>query len=90
VTNPSRHEFLTLVLVSSLVGTTVAAIIALLVCSGDKKVSTKDAFTLFENNTGWANSEFVCIRLCTIVLIARRRLGVPIILYRTYVDPDWM
>jgi len=28
----------------------------LLVCSGDHKVSTKDAFTLFENNTGWANN----------------------------------
>jgi amino acid permease (GABA permease) len=38
------------------VGTTVAAIIALLVCSGEKRVSTKDAFTLFENNTGWANN----------------------------------
>jgi len=34
----------------------VAAIVALLVCSGDSKVSTKDAFTLFENNTDWANS----------------------------------
>ena len=39
------------------VGTTIAAIIALLVVSGDNKVSTKDAFTLFENNTGWANSK---------------------------------
>ncbi|KAH7910463.1 amino acid/polyamine transporter I [Hygrophoropsis aurantiaca] len=38
------------------VGTTVAAIVALLVCSGDNKVSTKDAFTLFQNNTGWANN----------------------------------
>ncbi|KAH9833890.1 amino acid transporter [Rhodofomes roseus] len=38
------------------VGTSVAAIVALLVCSGDSKVSTKDAFTKFENNTGWANS----------------------------------
>ncbi|KAJ7777309.1 APC amino acid permease [Mycena metata] len=38
------------------VGTTVAAIIALLVVSGDNKVSTKDAFTLFENNTGWMNN----------------------------------
>jgi len=36
-------------------GTTVAAIVTLLVCSGDNKVSTKDAFTLFENNTGWMN-----------------------------------
>ncbi|THH18199.1 hypothetical protein EW146_g2734 [Bondarzewia mesenterica] len=40
------------------VGTTIAAIICLLVGSGDKgiRVSTKDAFTLFENNTGWANN----------------------------------
>ncbi|KAG6335995.1 hypothetical protein ID866_3090 [Astraeus odoratus] len=38
------------------VGTTIAAIITLLVCSGDKKVSTRDAFTLFENNTGWTNN----------------------------------
>ncbi|OCH90425.1 amino acid transporter [Obba rivulosa] len=37
-------------------GATIAAIVALLVCSGDKKVSTKDAFTMFENNTGWANN----------------------------------
>ena len=40
-----------------LVGTTVAAIISLLVVSGDNKVSTKDAFTMFENNTGWSNSK---------------------------------
>ena len=33
------------------VGTTVAAIVALLVASGDNKVSTRDAFTLFENNS---------------------------------------
>ncbi|KZT70231.1 amino acid transporter [Daedalea quercina L-15889] len=38
------------------VGTTIAAIIALLVCSGDHKVSTNDAFTMFENNTGWSDS----------------------------------
>ena len=38
-------------------GTSVAAIIALLVCSGDQRVSTKDAFTMFENNTGWSNSK---------------------------------
>jgi len=37
------------------VGTTIAAIISLLVCSGDNKVSTKDAFTLLENNSGWTN-----------------------------------
>lgn len=39
------------------VGTTLAAIISLLVVSGNTKVSTKDAFTLFENNSGWMNSE---------------------------------
>ncbi|KAI0782545.1 amino acid transporter [Abortiporus biennis] len=40
------------------VGTTIAAIIALLVCSKNNgtRVSTKDAWTLFENNTGWANN----------------------------------
>ncbi|KAK7696095.1 hypothetical protein QCA50_000738 [Cerrena zonata] len=40
------------------VGTTVAAIIALIVCSGNNgtRVSTKDAFTLFENNSGWSDN----------------------------------
>ncbi|KAF7317740.1 hypothetical protein MKEN_00861800 [Mycena kentingensis (nom. inval.)] len=38
------------------VGTTIAAIIALLVASGPNKVSTKDAFTLFQNSSGWANN----------------------------------
>ncbi|KAI9467111.1 amino acid transporter [Lactarius psammicola] len=38
------------------VGTTLAAIIALLVCSDGQRVSAKDAFTLFENNTGWSNN----------------------------------
>ncbi|KAF7289110.1 hypothetical protein HMN09_01359200 [Mycena chlorophos] len=38
------------------VGTTVAAIVALLVASGDNKVSTREAFTSFENNSGWANN----------------------------------
>nr|VWO96338.1 Glyoxaloxidase 1 [Ganoderma boninense] len=37
------------------VGTTIAAIVALLVCSGDQRVSTETAFTLFENNSGWTN-----------------------------------
>lgn len=39
-----------------LVGTTIAAIVSLLVCSGNHKVSTKDAFTLVENHSGWTNS----------------------------------
>lgn len=37
------------------VGTTVGAIIALLVCAGENRVSTKDAFTKYENYTGWSN-----------------------------------
>ncbi|KAJ3985066.1 amino acid transporter [Lentinula detonsa] len=42
------------------IGTTIAAIIALLVVSDDK-VSTRDAFTLFENNTGWSNNGWAFI-----------------------------
>ncbi|KAI5122016.1 hypothetical protein M0805_008008 [Coniferiporia weirii] len=37
------------------IGTTIGTIIALYVCSGDNKVSTRDAFTKLENNTGWKN-----------------------------------
>ncbi|KAF8069210.1 APC amino acid permease [Lyophyllum atratum] len=36
------------------VGATTAAIVSLLALS-EHKVSTKDAFTLFENNSGWSN-----------------------------------
>lgn len=43
------------------VGTTIATIIVLLVCSGKQRVSADDAFTLFENNTGWTNSEPCCL-----------------------------
>jgi hypothetical protein len=49
------------------VGTTIAAIILLFVCSEHRgqTVSAKDAFTLYENNTGWANSElFRLVMLC--------------------------
>ncbi|KZT33670.1 amino acid transporter [Sistotremastrum suecicum HHB10207 ss-3] len=38
------------------VGTSIAAIAALLAGAGDTRVSTKDAFTLFENNSGWNNN----------------------------------
>ncbi|EKM56083.1 uncharacterized protein PHACADRAFT_257146 [Phanerochaete carnosa HHB-10118-sp] len=38
------------------VGTSIATIISLLVVSGDQRVSTKTAFTDFENNTGWSNN----------------------------------
>jgi len=37
-------------------GTTIAAIISLLVLSDGKRASTVDAFTLFENNSGWSNN----------------------------------
>lgn len=40
---------------NSPVGTTIAAAVALLVLSGNHRVSAKDAFTLLENNTGWSN-----------------------------------
>lgn len=38
------------------VGTTIAAIILLLVLSKGKRASTADAFTLFENNSGWKDN----------------------------------
>ncbi|KAI0774665.1 amino acid transporter [Trametes elegans] len=37
-------------------GTTIAAIVVLLTCSGDQRVSTETAFTMYENNTGWSNN----------------------------------
>ncbi|RPD67504.1 amino acid transporter [Lentinus tigrinus ALCF2SS1-7] len=40
------------------IGSSIAVIVALLVCSGENRVSTKTAFTKFENNTGWANNGF--------------------------------
>jgi hypothetical protein len=39
------------------VGTTIAAIVILFVSPRGQIVSAHDAFTLFENNTGWSNSE---------------------------------
>ncbi|PPQ68386.1 hypothetical protein CVT25_007924 [Psilocybe cyanescens] len=38
------------------VGTSIAAIVALLVLSDGKRASTSDAFTLFENNSGWTSN----------------------------------
>jgi len=40
-----------------IVGTTIAAIIVLVVCVGPDRASGKDAFTKYENNTGWADGE---------------------------------
>lgn len=39
------------------VGTTISIAVALLVKSGSKRVSGKDAFTLLENNSGWDSSK---------------------------------
>ncbi|EMD39635.1 hypothetical protein CERSUDRAFT_46371 [Gelatoporia subvermispora B] len=51
-------------------GTLTPTIIALLVCSGDQKVSTKDAFTMFENNTGWANGSTTALCVGTILIFS--------------------
>ncbi|TFK85161.1 amino acid transporter [Polyporus arcularius HHB13444] len=40
------------------VGTLLALSIALIVCSGEQRVSAKTAFTKFENNTGWTNDSW--------------------------------
>lgn len=53
----------------------MAAIISLLVVSGDNKVSTKDAFTMFENNTGWANSEYFSTLLPSVLIRLRQTDG---------------
>lgn len=50
------------------VGTTIAAIIVLYVCSGSQRVSAKDAFTLFENNTGWADDSWAFLLAFTSVM----------------------
>jgi hypothetical protein len=53
----SRHHFVCGVNFFT-VGTTIAAIILLLVLSKGKRASTADALTLFENNSGWKDSKF--------------------------------
>ena len=73
------------------VGTTISAIILLLVCSKHRgeRVSTNVAFTLLENNTGWANSElFAFVYLLHLTTI--RWLGIPLIIYICDVDPNRM
>jgi predicted acylesterase/phospholipase RssA len=42
-----------------IVGTTIGAIVSLIVCAGDQRASSKDAWTKFENNTGWSSSKCV-------------------------------
>ncbi|KAG0703807.1 amino acid transporter [Suillus ampliporus] len=54
----ARMTVVTLVLI---LATTFGAIISLLVCAGDQRVSSKDAWTKFENNTGWSNNVWAFI-----------------------------
>lgn len=51
------------------VGATIAAIAALLVASRSNGVSTADAFTLLENNTGWKNGTFLSFKSHGVFLI---------------------
>lgn len=73
------------------VGTTISAIILLFVCSKHRgeRVSANVAFTLLENNTGWANGELFAfdylLHLTTI-----RWLGIPLIIYVCDVDANRM
>jgi len=52
------------------VGTTIAAVILLFVCSKHRgeRVSANDAFTLFENNTGWASDGWAFLLSFTSVM----------------------
>jgi len=61
---------LNLVYVVINIGTTIAAIILLFVCSENRgqRVSTNDAFTLYENNTGWANNGWAFLLAFTSVM----------------------
>ncbi|KAJ8453966.1 hypothetical protein ONZ45_g19493 [Pleurotus djamor] len=72
------------------VGATIAAIIALLVASGDKKASTADAFTLFENNTGWQSGSKIGSHKINIDRRRNRWLGVLAVLHSTNVVPHRM
>lgn len=77
----------------TVVGTTVGAIIALLVCSGGNKVPTRDAFTMFENNTGWSNSTHTNIsNACepNPLIAIQRWLGFPLGIHCTHVDAHWL
>ncbi|KAG2362151.1 amino acid/polyamine transporter I [Suillus spraguei] len=44
-----------------IITTSIAAIISLLVCAGNQRVSSVDAWTKFENNTGWSNNAWAFI-----------------------------
>lgn len=54
----ARMTIVTLVLILT---TTIGAIVSLLVCAGDQRASSADAWTKFENNTGWSNNVWAFI-----------------------------
>jgi len=59
---------LNLVYVVLNVGTTIAAIIVLFISPLGDTVSTKDAFTLYENNTGWTDNGWAFLLAFTSVM----------------------
>ncbi|KAG2155825.1 amino acid transporter [Suillus bovinus] len=54
----ARMTVVTMVLILT---TSIGAAISLLVCAGDQRVSSIDAWTKFENNTGWSNNVWAFI-----------------------------
>ena len=74
------------------VGTTIAAIISLLVLSDGNRASTADAFTLFENNSGWSDGMFQSYAISSLLLAiySHRRMGVYAGFHIANVDPDWL
>lgn len=74
------------------VGTTIAAIVSLLVASGDQRVSTKTAFTDYENNSGWSNSTFISESFILWRMFTRgvRWMGIYAGLYGAHVDAHWL
>jgi hypothetical protein len=53
-------------------------------------VSTKDAFTLLENNSGWTNSEIIVPLHPSRSLTSLRWMGIFVGIYGADVDPHWL
>lgn len=54
----ARMTVVTMVLILT---TSIGAIVSLLACAGDQRASSADAWTKFENNTGWTNNVWAFI-----------------------------
>ncbi|KAG1882605.1 amino acid transporter [Suillus subluteus] len=52
---------MTVVIMVLILSTSIGAIVSLLACSGNQRVSSVDAWTKFENNTGWSNNVWAFI-----------------------------